>query len=92
MLSLEEHLRVSKAQYEACARLLPPKISWAEREAEIRKLYHGADGMNDIQKDEYFRSMADNNKSMLQAMLSAIDKVIAKHPENKNGARKKRGR
>ncbi len=91
--SLDEALRVARAQYDAFAKLETPKGTWADREREIRNIYVNAVGMDDVKKQEYFRGLAENNKNGLLAIRDALDKVIANHPENKNGkARKNRSR
>jgi hypothetical protein len=81
---LAEALRVARAQYDAFAKLETPKGSWADREQEIRNIYINAMGMDEVKKQEYFRSLAENNKNGLLAIRDALDKVIASHPENKN--------
>lgn len=86
---MEESLRVARAQYDASARVIPPKGTWEDREKEIRAIYANMAGMNQIQKEEYLRGMADNNRNMLQAMRDQLDKAIAMHPENKNGQGRK---
>ena len=87
--SLEEALRVARGQYDASVAVIKVKESWPEIEKKIRDIHAVAEGMNDIQKEEYFRGQAENHKNGLQALRDFLDQAIASHPDNKNGKARK---